>query len=61
MQTVDTIRDMHAVLQAVTEATGLDTAMFSHIDNENWCARAVLDGGGFGMLPGQVYRLSELL
>lgn len=61
MQTVDTIRDMQGVLHAVTEATGLDTAIFSRIERERWCAQAVLDRGGFGIQPGDIHRLSEMM
>jgi len=61
MQTVDTVRDMQGVLHAVTEVSGLPTAIFSRINHESWCARAVLDGGGFGIRSGEVHSLRELL
>lgn len=61
MRTVDTIRDMQAVLHAVTEFSGLETAVFSRIERNRWCARAVLDGGGFGIEPGHVYPVGDVL
>lgn len=61
MRTVDTVRDMQGVLHAVAEASGLETAVFSRIDHERWCARAVIDGGGFGIRRGDAHSLRELL
>ena len=48
---------MSSILQVLCRTTGMRTALVARVTEDAWRASAVLDGGGFGLRPGNQLEL----